>query len=116
MQADDDPKKSGLDEDRPQRLSEFLFPTLLSLKPGKRITKNVLKDAWSEVMGPQTGRHVKVVGFAEHKLRLSTREFNWYRTVQKTKGSIIDRLNSHMGSGMVEEVEVVFIGSVPPGQ
>jgi hypothetical protein len=103
-------EEKDLNEDQPQRLSEFLFPALLNIRPGKRITKNVVKDVWAQVMGIQAGRHVKVVSFVEKKLRLSTRELSWYRSVQKNKNTIIERLNSHLESEVVEDVEVFFTG------
>ncbi len=114
--TDEYKKKSVLDENQPQRLSEFLFPAIQNLSPGKRITKNLVKDAWLKVMDQRTCSHVKVVGFTGKKLRLSTRELHWYRSVQKNKNSIVDRLNSRFGSRVVEEVEVFFTGLAPLGQ
>ena len=70
----------------------------------------MVKDAWAKVMGKQTSSHVRVIGFTGKKLRLSTGELNWYRSVQKNKNSIIDRLNSHLENRVVEDVEVVFTG------
>jgi hypothetical protein len=108
MNADEENKV--FDEEQPQRLSEFLFPVLQSLPKGKRITKNLVKDAWSKVMGAQVSRHVRVVEFSENRLCLSTKELSWYRSVQKNKDTIINRLNSHLEGRVIEDVEVVFTG------
>ncbi len=110
MQLDEEKKKSSFDEDNFQRLSDFLVPALQNMAPGKRIAKNMVGDAWAKVMGEQASTHVRVIGFKNEKLRLSTAELDWYRTVQKNKASIIDRLNTHLGSRVVEDVEVVFTG------
>jgi hypothetical protein len=99
-----------LDEEQPQRLSEFLFPALQSLPKGNRISRKVVKDAWSKVMGAQTSRHVRVVGFSEKRLRLSTKELSWYRSVQENKDTIIGRLNTHLEGRVIEDVDVVFTG------
>ena len=92
----------------PQRVSEFLFPALQSIAPGGRITKNVVVNAWTEVMGKHTTRHVKVVGLSNKKLRISTGELHWYRTIQKEKNSIISRLNTYLKHGVIETVEIVY--------
>ncbi len=110
MRPDEEKKKSSSGEDNFQRLSDFLFPALESMAPGKRIAKNMVGDAWAKVMGTQARDHVRIIRFTGKKLRLSTAELNWYRTVQKNKVSIIDRLNTHLGSRVVEDVEVVFTG------
>ncbi len=110
MQPDENKEKPSSDQDNLQRLSDFIFPAINSLAPGKRITKEVVGDAWTKVMGTQAAEHVRIIWFTGKKLRLSTDELNWYRTVQKNKASIIDRLNTHLGSMVVEDVEVVFTG------
>lgn len=106
MQSDEEKH----DPDQFQRLSEFFFPALNSLGTGKRIAKNMVADTWAKVMGTQAAEHVRIIGFTGKKLRLSTAELNWYRTVQKNKASIIGRMNSHLGSMVVDDVEVVFTG------
>jgi len=61
-------------------------------------------------MGARTSRHVKVVEFSEKRLRLSTKELNWYRSVQKNKDTIIQRLNTHLEGCVIEDVDVAFTG------
>lgn len=97
-------------DEQPQRLSEFLFPVLQNLPRGRRITKNIVKNVWSKVMGAETSRHVKVVEFAQNRLRLSTKELNWYRSIQMNKDAIISRLNIHLEGQVIEDVEVIFTG------
>jgi hypothetical protein len=108
MNADEEDKV--FDAEQPQRLSEFFFPVLQSLPKGNRVTKNIVKDAWSKVMGAQTSRHVRVVEFSAKRLRLSTKEFDWYRSVQKNKDTIIQRLNAQLEGCVIEDVEVAFTG------
>ena len=110
MKAEEEKEIPLFDKNKPQRLGEFLFSVLSALPSGKRITRTLLVDTWSKVMGEQAGNHVKVVGFTNKKLRISTDELNWYRSIQKSKHTIIDRLNSHLESQVIEEVEVIFTG------
>lgn len=98
------------DKDEPQRLGEFFFSALSNLPSGKRITQTFMVDTWAKVMGELVGNHVKVAGFSNRKLRISTGELNWYRSVQSDKNAIIDRLNSHLESRVIEDVEIIFTG------
>ena len=110
MRAEEKKKDPLVNKDEPQRLGEFFFSVLSNFPQGKRITQALLVNVWSKVMGDLVGRHVKVTGLEYKKLRISTDELNWYRSIQQNRDIIVDRLNSHLESRVIEDMEVIFTG------
>lgn len=95
----------------PRELSAALRRVVGGLSGGQGSDIVAILGCWDAVVGPQVAAHARPRRVEAGVLRVDVDEPGWATQLKYLRGTIIERVNEHLGADIVQSIELRVVRS-----
>lgn len=87
-----------------QKINEVLGDMVNKLRLKPKLNQVVIRDAWTEMMGPSIARYTKKITLRKSKLYITIESAPLRQELSYGKEKLLDLLNEKLGEEFLEEI------------